>query len=142
MALEVLYGVKTGLRLDLLPELSRLVEQITGIPNGYFKPVVGRGAFSYEQWGAAAALAADGKRPYAFPYEPEVVGRSPRLVIGKWSDVGAVAQKLHEFGLTASPEQMETILHRGQMAGVAHHRPLTDDEFLALALKEGARPGE
>ena len=125
-----------------LPELSRLVEQITGIPNGYFKPVVGRGAFSYEQWGAAAALAADGKRPYAFPYEPEVVGRSPRLVIGKWSDVGAVAQKLHEFGLTASPEQMETILHRGQMAGVAHHRPLTDDEFLALALKEGARPGE
>jgi isopropylmalate/homocitrate/citramalate synthase len=142
MALEVLYGVKTGLRLDQLPELSRLVEEITGLPNGYFKPVVGRGAFSYEQWGATAALAAGGARPYAFPYEPEVVGRSPRLVIGKWSDLGAVVQKLAEFGLTASPEQLQTILHQSQMAGVAHHRPLGDDEFLAIALERGAVPGE
>jgi isopropylmalate/homocitrate/citramalate synthase len=142
MALEVLYGVKTGVRLDMLPELSRLVEEITGLPNGYFKPVVGRGAFSYEQWGATAALAADGMRPYAFPYEPEVVGRSPRLLIGKWSDLGAVAQKLHEFGLTASPEQLQRILHRSQMAGVAHHRPLRDDEFLAVALEQGAVSAE
>jgi isopropylmalate/homocitrate/citramalate synthase len=142
MALEVLYGVKTGLRLDLLPELSRLVEEITGLPNGYFKPVVGRGAFSYEQWGATADLTAGGARPYAFPYEPEVIGRSPRLVIGKWSDLGAVAQKLHEFGLTASPEQLETILHRSQMAGIAHHRPLHDDEFLTIALEQGVKPAE
>jgi isopropylmalate/homocitrate/citramalate synthase len=142
MALEVLYGVKTGLQLHLLPELSRLVEEITGLPNGYFKPVVGRGAFSYEQWGATADLTAGGARPYAFPYEPEVVGRSPRLLIGKWSDLGAVAQKLHEFGLTASPEQLQTILHRSQMAGVAHHRPLRDDEFLAIALELGAGRGE
>ena len=142
MALEVLYGVDTGLRLDLLPELSRLVEEITGLPNGYFKPVVGRGAFSYEQWSATAALTAGGARPYAFPYEPEAIGRSPRLVVGKWSDLGAVAQKLAEFGLTASPEQLQTILRRSQVAGVAHHRPLRDDEFLAIAKEEGARPGE
>lgn len=142
MALEVLYGVKTGLRLDLLPELSRLVEEITGLPNGYFKPVVGRGAFSYEQWGATAKLTAGGVRQYAFPYEPEVVGRSPRLVIGKWSDLGAVAHKLNEFGLTASPEQLQTILHRSQMAGIAHHRPLGEDEFLAIALAQGAVPAE
>lgn len=142
MALEVLYGVDTGLRLDLLPELSRLVEEITGLPNGYFKAVVGRGAFSYEQWGATAALTAGGARPYAFPYEPEVVGRSPRLVIGKWSDLGAVAQKLAEFGLGASAEQLQAILHRSQVAGVAHRRPLRDDEFLAIAREEGARPSE
>jgi len=142
MALEVLYGVQTGLRLDLLPELSRLVEEITGLPNGYFKPVVGRGAFSYEQWGATADLSAGGARPYAFPFEPEVVGRSPRLVIGKWSDPGAIAQKLAEFGLTASPEQLQTILHHSQMAGVAHHRPLRDDEFFAIALEQGAVPAE
>jgi isopropylmalate/homocitrate/citramalate synthase len=142
MALEVLYGVRTGLRLDLLPELSRLVEEITGQPNGYFKPIVGRGAFSYEQWGAAADFIAGGARPYAFPFDPEGVGRSPRLVIGKWSDLGAVPQELTEFGLTASAEQVAAILHRGQTAGVAHHRPLQDDEFLAIALELGAVPGE
>jgi isopropylmalate/homocitrate/citramalate synthase len=139
MALEVLYGVQTGLRLDLLPEISRLVEEMTGVRNGYFKPVVGRGAFSYEQWSATAALAAGGARPYAFPYEPEVVGRSPRLVLGKWSDLGAVERKLAEYGLAASPEQTQRILLRCQQAGIAHHRPLNDDEFLAIAGEEGAQ---
>jgi hypothetical protein len=28
------------------------------------------------------------------------------------------------------------------MAGVAHHRPLRDDEFLAIALEQGAVPAE
>lgn len=142
LALEVLYGVDTGIRLELLPELARLVEEITGIGNGYFKPITGRGAFSYEQWGATAALEAGGARPYGFPFEPEVVGRSPRLVVGKWSDIGAVARKLAEFGLSAAPEQMQRILVRTQMAGVAVHRPLKDDEFLAIAHGEGAVPGE
>ena len=140
MALEVLYGVRTGLRLDLLPELSRLVEEITGLPNGYFKPVVGKGPFSYEQWSATAALEAAQARPYAFPYEPEITGRSPRLVIGKWSDIGAVKQKLTEYGLTASPEQLRAILFRSQAAGMAHHGPLGDDVFLAIARGEGAMP--
>lgn len=133
MALEVLYGVDTGLRLDLLPELSRLVEEITGLQTSYLKPVVGRGAFDYEQWGATAALEAGGVRPYAFPFEPEAIGRSPRLMIGKWSDVGAVARKLAEYGLSGTPEQLERILVASQRAGVAHHRPLTDAEFLAIA---------
>lgn len=74
--------------------------------------------------------------------EPEVGGRCPRLVIAKRSDLGAVAQKLIELGLTTPAEQMQSILRRSQMAGVAHHRPLRDDEFLAIALEQGAKPGE
>jgi 2-isopropylmalate synthase len=142
MALEVLYGVDTGVRLDLLPEVCRLVEQLSGIPNGYFKPVAGAGAFRYEQWSATAALTAGGARPYAFPFEPEVVGRSPELVIGKWSDSGAVVQKLAEFGLSATPEQVDRILLRSQREGLARHRPLSDAEFLAVCNEEGVRAGE
>jgi isopropylmalate/homocitrate/citramalate synthase len=142
MALEVLYGVDTGLRLDVLPELCRLVEEISGLPNGYFKPIVGQGAFRYEQWGATAALTAGGARQYAFPFEPEVIGRSPQLVIGKWSDVGAVIQKLAEYGMHATPDQLEHILLRSQRAGLARHRPLDDQEFLKIAGDEGAVPNE
>jgi isopropylmalate/homocitrate/citramalate synthase len=142
MALEVLYGVDTGLRLDVLPELCRLVEEISGLPNGYFKPIVGQGAFRYEQWGATAALTAGGARQYAFPFEPEVIGRSPQLVIGKWSDVGAVVQKLAEYGMRATPDQLERILLNSQRAGVAWHRPLQDQEFLRIASDEGAVPCE
>lgn len=139
MALEVLYGVRTGLRLELLPWLSREVAEVTGIEPGYFKAVVGSGAFSYEQWGATAAFEEMGQRRMAFAYEPEVVGRQPRLVVGKWSDLGAVAAKLPRYGLSASPEQMEAILVACQMASIARARPLNEDEFLTIALENGAR---
>ena len=106
MALEVLYGVPTGLRLDALPEVCALVTRLSGIPANYYQPIVGKGAFRYEQWGAIAAYSEAGVRPWAFPFEPELVGRKPELVIGKWSDAGAVIQKLAEYGLTATPEQV------------------------------------
>ncbi len=142
MALEVLYGVDTGLRLELLPWLSRLVEEISRIPLDYFKPISGQGAFSVEQWGTGSVMEAAGTRPVVFPFEPEVVGRSPRIVVGKWSDLGAVAKKLTEYGLTASPEHMSRILVSCQRAGIAHHRPLTDDEFLVIATSDGACASE
>ncbi len=142
MALEALYGVDTGIQLDRLPELCRLVEEISGIPNGYFKPIVGEGAFRYEQWSSTKAFSDGGVRPYAFPFEPEVVGRTAQLVIGKWSDRGAVIQKLTDYGMTATPEQIERILVRCQRMGAALHRPLTDDEFLSVGVDEGAKSDE
>ncbi len=142
MALEVLYGVDTGLRLDLLPEVCRLVEEISGIPNGYFKAIVGAGAFRYEQWGATAAFEAGGARPYAFPFEPEAIGRTPELVIGKWSDTGAVLQKLAEYGLSADPDTVSRILVRSQHLGAALRRPLSDAEFLHICTDEGASGSE
>ncbi len=138
MALEVLYGVPTGLRLDALPEVCALVTRLSGIPANYYQPIVGKGAFRYEQWTAIAAYGAAGVRPWAFPFEPELVGRKPELVIGKWSDEGAVIQKLTEYGLSATPEQVGPILTASQRASAALHRPLGDEEFLAIAIDNGA----
>lgn len=137
-ALEILYGVDTGVDLSLLPWLSRLVADITGIEPGYFKPIVGEGAFSVERWGGTMKLAAAGLRPLGFAFEPEVVGRSPRVVVGKWSDMGALEKELTGLGLTATPEQMQGILTHCQQAGIAHQRPLKDDEILAIATARGA----
>ena len=71
-----------------------------------------------------------------------MVGRSPELVLGKWSDSGAVVQKLADYGLTATPEQVSRILKRCQRAGTARHRPLADNEFLVIAEEEGAADAE
>jgi isopropylmalate/homocitrate/citramalate synthase len=142
MALEVLYGVDTGLRLDLLYEMCRQVESMTGLANGYFKPIVGDGAFRFEQWGPIAAFTAGGERRYSFPYEPEVIGRVAEVVIGKWSDVAAVVQKLREYGLSASAEQAAAILTTCQRHGAAKGRPLKDDEFLTIAERHGAQNAE
>ena len=56
VSLRTLYGADPGIALDRLPWLADLVQRLTGRANGYFKPVVGAGAFSYEQWGAMSAL--------------------------------------------------------------------------------------
>ena len=141
-ALEMIYGVDTGIKLDRLPDICRQVENISGIANGYYKPIVGEGAFRYEQWRAIASFTENDERRYGFPFEPEVVGRSPELVIGKWSDTGAVIQKLADYGLSAKPDQLGRILTRSQRYGAAHHRPLLDNEFLAIAESEGASDSE
>jgi isopropylmalate/homocitrate/citramalate synthase len=138
-ALEILYGVDTGLRLELLPWLSDLVAEITKIPLGYFKPIVGAGAFSMERWTGGNILEGAGERRFAFAVEPEVVGRAPRVVVGKWSDAGAVEKTLADLGLTATPEQLQIILDECQRSGIALHRPLNDDEVLAVARAAGAR---
>jgi 2-isopropylmalate synthase len=139
MALEALYGVRTGVRLERLAWLSRVTEEITGIPVGYFKGVTGTGATRVEQWGATSRLTAAGERRSAFAFEPELVGRKPEVVIGKWSDAAAVEKRLADLGLTATAEEIDVILHRSRQAGLAAHRPLTDSEFLTLALAAGAR---
>ena len=141
-ALAMLYGAETGVDLTRLPEICREVETISGLANGYYKPIVGEGAFRYEQWRAIAAFEAAGERRQGFPFEPEVVGRSPELVLGKWSDSGAVVQKLADYGLTATSEQVGRILKRCQRAGTARHRPLADNEFLVIAEEEGAADAE
>jgi isopropylmalate/homocitrate/citramalate synthase len=142
LALETLYNVRTGVRLELLPWVAHLVAERSRIPLGYFKPVTGRGAFRYEQWTAIARLTEAGERPAAFPFEPELVGRTPELVIGKWSDLGAVRQKLRAYGLTAAAPVLEAILAESQRQALGRKRPLTDDEFLALARAQGAVPAE
>jgi isopropylmalate/homocitrate/citramalate synthase len=134
----MLYGVDTGIRPEMLPVLSRLVEDITGLKNGYFKPIVGDGAFSVEQWGMAGAYERIGKLCMSFGFQAEHIGRKPRLVVGKWSDLGAVEKKMKDYGLAASVAQMEAVLVSCQRAGLACHRPITDDEFIRIAASHGA----
>ena len=140
MSLEALYGVRTGIKLELLTWVSQMVAEITGIPIGYFKGVTGGGANAVEQWGTTAKLAEAGLRASAFAFEPEAVGRVPRVVVGKWSDLGAVEHRLAELGLSASAEQAAAILRRAMELGLTRKRPLEDAELLELARAEGAIP--
>ena len=133
LALEALYGVRTGVRLERLAWLSRVTEEITGIPVGYFKGVTGTGATRVEQWGATSRLTAAGERRSAFAFEPEAVGRRPQVLVGKWSDAPAVALKLAQLGVEVSAAALSDILERCRRAGLARGRPLTDAELLEIA---------
>ncbi|WP_286879187.1 homocitrate synthase/isopropylmalate synthase family protein, partial [Methanoculleus sp. UBA413] len=93
MALEVLYGVDTGIATEELYPLSTHVARLTGVPLATNKPIVGEMAFTHE-----SGIHAHGVMRDASTYEsirPEQVGRRRRIVIGKHSGSAAVEAALH-----------------------------------------------
>jgi len=108
MALEKLYGYDTGIDTVRLYELSRLVEELSGIPLAVNKPVVGYNAFSHE-----SGIHAHGVLMHTLTYEPmkpEELGRKRRFIFGKQTGSAAVIDKLEKEGVKATDEQVAKIV--------------------------------
>ena len=110
LSLELLYGVDTGLKLEKLTELSRLVERITGIPNQPHKPVVGETMYVPLFQDEYIDLLKGG--PYvSTAFAPEIVGQKPALVWweGMMTEV-TVRAKLEQMGLPYTEEQVGKVM--------------------------------
>jgi isopropylmalate/homocitrate/citramalate synthase len=130
MALEVLYGVRTGLDLTKLTAISRLVAELSRVPTHEHKAVVGENTFRHEAGMVVAGLLQD---PFtAEPYAPELVGQRRRILIGKKSGLVSISYKVKEMGLPISEERFPEVLTRVKQAAVDKHGALTDEEFKAL----------
>ncbi len=99
-ALEKLYGVHTGLKLKRIFEVSRLVEELSGVPVAANKALVGYNSFSHE-----AGIHTHGLLAHTLTYEPmqpEAIGRQRQMILGKHTGKAALAEKLKERGMAAS----------------------------------------
>ena len=135
MALEVLYGIDTGLALRKLTEVSRLVAELSGVRTQVNKAVVGESAFRHEAGMVVAGLLQD---PFtAEAYEPELVGQRRQILLGKKSGLVSISHKVKELGLPVPEESFPAILERVKVTAVAKHRALTDEEFMTLADTKG-----
>jgi isopropylmalate/homocitrate/citramalate synthase len=108
--LEALYGVRTGIRTERLTELSRLVEDLSGIPVAANKALVGYNAFSHE-----AGIHTHGILAHTLTYEPlqpERVGAHRQMILGKHTGKAAVVEKLKERGITAPDPLLIELLQR------------------------------
>jgi (R)-citramalate synthase len=122
LSLEKLYGVRTGLDLSRLYELSRMVEQLSGVPVGATKSVVGYNAFSHE-----AGIHTHGILAHTLTYEPvqpEVVGRQRRMILGKHTGKAALVEKLKERGLALPDPVLVDLLQR--LKSSTEHRSKED----------------
>ena len=132
ISLHLLYGQRTGIRLEKLYELSRLVERLTGFRLAPNKAVVGERVFARESGiGVAWWL----KCPsVSQPFSPELVGNRPAVLIGKKSGRHALEYKLRELGFNGqlSEEQLEAIMRGVKKRSLDKKGPLTDEEFLEL----------
>lgn len=153
MALELLYGKRTGIKIDKLFELSKTVEELTGIPMSIQKPIVGYNAFSHE-----SGIHTDGVLKHTLTYEPiqaETLGRKRRFIFGKHTGTGAVAAKLKEHGLEVEKPVLERIAEGIKLLAEGkeklehrefiqmfrrreeERRGLTEEEFWSVCQKAG-----
>ena len=127
MAARIMYGMEVGIDFSLLPEVSALVQDLTGVRLDVLKPVVGENNYARE-----IGLGADmiRKQPRTiFPARTSFVGRTARVVLGKKTGALSIGMKLEELGLSASEEQIREMVERVKRLGTQRRRPVQDDEF-------------
>jgi len=130
MALHLLYGRDVGLKYEKLREVSKLVQEFSGIKMQPNKPVVGDCVFKRESGVAVLQLLA--YPPAVEPYPPELVGGKREIVIGKKSGTHAIEWKLKELGFSATQEQVTTILEKVKAYSIQKKGPLNDEEFESI----------
>ncbi len=73
LALEVLYGIKTGIKLGKITGLSRFVEETTGMRKALVKPIVGEFTFLHSPV-MHIRNAASGNYSGFEPFRPQLIG--------------------------------------------------------------------
>jgi isopropylmalate/homocitrate/citramalate synthase len=129
MALQALYGVETGLRLDRIREVAAMVRDLGGYELEPWKSVVGENLFVRES-GAVAAQFHD--PPAIEPFSSTLVGAERRIVLGKKSGLDSIRIKADELGLEVLEEQRAGLLEQVKKLGTEKRGLVTDDEFRAL----------
>jgi len=136
MSLELLAGIRTGIKLDGIAGVSLAVENISRRVLPGNKPIVGRDLNKLE-----TGIAADLHRKFKDAgidvtiqaFVPEVVGQEPyHLVMGKNSGAATIEFYLDKYGLQATEDQVKEIPDRLKWTGRGQHTLLTDAQFLKI----------
>ncbi len=130
MGLQAFYNIRTNINTRKMAFVSRLVSQLTGIAVQPNKAIVGENAFSHESGIHVHGVMSDGST-YE-PMRPEIVGKERTFVVGKHSGVHAVQNKLKEYGLELSHDQLKEVVARVKKWAESGKK-LDDAELLAVA---------
>ena len=134
LALEVLYGIPTRLRVEQARTLAHLVQELSGTPLPPWKPVTGENLFIRES-GAVASQFHD--PPAVEPYASDLVGAERGIVLGKKSGLDSIRIKVEELGLDVPEERFPALLEAVKRAGTKKRALVTDAEFRRLVRKGG-----
>ncbi len=129
LALDVLYGVSTNLRLDRAREASRLVRERGGYELEPWKPLIGENLFRRES-GAVASQFHD--PPAIEPYSSELVGAERSVVLGKKSGLDSIRIAVERLGLDVPEDRWPELLAQVKALGAEKRGLVTDDELRGL----------
>jgi isopropylmalate/homocitrate/citramalate synthase len=136
--IEMMLGLDTGIKLDRIYPVCRLVSELTKIPIAMNKPVTGDNQFTFESGMVVDSIERlkDTDRPFApFICTPEMIGRRKgyKIVIGKMTGKTAVAKKLGELQLSATKEQIAEIVQAVKREASIRKWSIPDDIFETIA---------
>lgn len=108
MGAKYLLGVEKKYNLDSIVKISKLVEEYSGKKLSDTKAIVGEGVFSHE-----SGIHVDGilknKNTYEL-FDPEEIGRSRKIVIGKHTGIAGIMNRLRELGYNIESGQAKEIV--------------------------------
>jgi isopropylmalate/homocitrate/citramalate synthase len=132
MALKALYGVDMGIKTEKLYELSKLVQELTGIVVPTNRPIVGDWLYRIES-GIVTMFhrRCKDKEPLEYlPFAPGLAGRpGVDIALGKGSGLANIEEHLEKRGRTATPEQSTHLMNRVKQISTEKKALLTEAEF-------------
>jgi 2-isopropylmalate synthase len=111
MALECLYRVNTGFKLEKLMDLSRLVEGITKIALPKNKPIVGANTFIHEADIHVAAILSGYSNTFE-PYKPDLVGQKRQIYFGSTTSSDSVIALAESRKLKLDKSRLDDIMEK------------------------------
>jgi len=130
MSIKLLMGIETDIKLETLPNIRRVFDQMTGMIAPGNKPVVGADIFKYESGIHVDAIE---KEPMTYePFKPNEVGQNRMIVIGENLVRKSVKRKLKDFGKEVNDEILCSVLESIRNKSIEMKRGLNDREIIDI----------
>jgi isopropylmalate/homocitrate/citramalate synthase len=114
MALEILYGINLGLKLDKIMEISQLIEKYSKTSLQPHKAIVGKNCFIHESDLHVEQILRGNWVTWEL-FQPHVVGQTRKLIFGSTTlQERAIKAKLEKMGLKPTDEHLKIILKKIQ----------------------------
>ena len=132
MALEVLYGINTNIKLDKLMEVSQLVEKYSKTPLQPHKAIVGKNCFVHESDLHVEQILSGNWVTWEL-FQPHVVGQTRKLIFGATTlQDRAIKAKLDKLGLQPNENHLKTLRKKIQER-IKIDEYITEEELEKLA---------
>jgi len=137
MALTVMYGMDLGIKLERITELSRLVQEITGIEVQPYKPFVGRSVFletpdTHIEGILRARIKGMKTRDFI---DPGIIGQKTTLLFGPSALGGkSIELKAQEMGLAFDGNRVQAVIDA--MRTRLHTVDALDEDEVGMIIRE------
>jgi len=130
LSLMAFYGTEMSIDTRKIGPTSKLVSRLTGYAIPGNKAIIGNNAFAHESGIHVHGVLGDPSTYEAFG--PEMVGVQRSIVIGKHTGAHSVKEKLREYGMEITDEQIAQIVDKVKKLADGG-KDVDDAELVALA---------